>query len=112
MTKTGDPGTPMTLTPPTLTKTKTTVSVILVAVAVAEAVEVVVDFSVSRDVGVVDSVAGVQVRGVFTGGRTQTFTKLCLLAIETNEVCPFRAVQKAFSLTIKKPAINDFFFIF
>ena len=44
--------------------------------------------------------------------HTQTFTKLCLLAIETNEVCPFRAVQKAFSLTIKKPAINDFFFIF
>ena len=88
MTKTGDPGTPMTSTPPTLTKTKTTVSVILVAVAVAEAVEVVVDFSVSWDEGVVDS-AGVPVGGVTTGGDTQpadradsqTFTKPCFVCL-------------------------------
>ena len=89
------------------TKTTMTVLVIVVVAEVAEAVEVVVDFSVSRDVGVVDSVAGVQVRGVFTGGRTQTFTKLCLLAIETNKMCPFRAVQKAFSVTIINSHINE-----
>ena len=84
MTKTGDPGTPMTLTPPTLTKTKTTVSVILVAVEVAEAVEAVADFSVSGDEGVVASGTGVPVGGVFTGGDTQpdtlTFTKPCLIS--------------------------------
>ena len=110
----GDPGTPrlMTLTLRILTKTNLTVLVIVLVAEVEDAVVVVVNFSASRDVGVGDSEARVQVRGFFTGGHTQTFTKLCLLAIETNEVCPFRAVQKAFSLTIKKPAINDFFFIF